>query len=45
MIAESERIVEKGLPEKIQEKFIIHASKHAFYNTSAIDLSKMANCE
>ena len=30
VVAESERIAEKGLPEEAQEKFIIRASTHAF---------------
>ena len=45
MVAESERIAEKGLPEEAQEKFIIRASKHAFYNTSPMDLSKMGQSD
>ncbi|WP_352257750.1 class I SAM-dependent DNA methyltransferase [Psychrobacter sp. TB55-MNA-CIBAN-0194] len=45
VVAESERIAEKGLPEEAQEKFIIRASKHAFYNTSPMDLSKMGQSD
>jgi type I restriction enzyme M protein len=45
VVAESERIAEKGLPEEVQEKFIIRASKHAFYNTSPMDLSKIGQSD
>lgn len=45
VVTESERIAEKGLPEEAQEKFIIRASKHAFYNTSPMDLSKMGQSD
>ncbi|MGE6795549.1 type I restriction-modification system subunit M [Psychrobacter okhotskensis] len=45
VVAESERIAEKGLPEEAQEKFIIRASTHAFYNTSPMDLSKMGQSD
>ncbi len=45
VVAESERIAEKGLPEEAQEKFIIRASKRPFYNTSPMDLSKMGQSD
>ncbi|MCD1278849.1 SAM-dependent DNA methyltransferase [Psychrobacter sp. CCUG 69069] len=45
VVAESERIADKGLPEEAQEKFIIRASKRPFYNTSPMDLSKMGQSD
>ena len=45
VLAESERIAEKGLPEEAQEKFIIRASKRPFYNISPMDLSKMGQSD
>ncbi|WP_201554496.1 type I restriction-modification system subunit M [Psychrobacter sp. 72-O-c] len=45
VVAESQRIAEMGLSEEAQEKFIIRASKHAFYNISPMDLSKMGQSD
>ncbi|MGE6439973.1 type I restriction-modification system subunit M [Psychrobacter sp. NPDC078409] len=45
VVAESQRIAEKGLPEEAQEKFIIRASKRPFYNISPMDLSKMGQSD
>lgn len=45
VVAESQRIAEKGLSEEAQEKFIIRASKRPFYNTSPMDLSKMGQSD
>ncbi|WP_286739890.1 type I restriction-modification system subunit M [Psychrobacter sp. UBA3068] len=45
VVAESQRIAEKGLPEEAQEKFIMRASKRPFYNTSPMDLSKMGQSD
>ena len=45
VVAESQRIAGMGLPEEAQEKFIIRASKHAFYNISPMDLSKMGQSD
>ena len=45
VVAENERIAEKGLSEEAQEKFLIRASKRAFYNISRINLSKMGQSD
>ena len=45
VVAESQRIAEMSLPEEAQEKFIIRASKRAFYNISPMDLSKMGQSD
>jgi len=45
VVAESQRIAGMDLPEEAQEKFIIRASKHAFYNISPMDLSKMGQSD
>lgn len=45
VVAESQRIAEKGLSEEAQEKFLIRASKRPFYNISPMDLSKMGQSD
>ena len=45
VVAESERIAEKGLSEEAQEKFLIRASKRPFYNISPMNLSKMGQSD
>ena len=45
VVAESQRIADKGLPEEAQERFLIRASKRPFYNTSPMDLSKMGQSD
>jgi type I restriction enzyme M protein len=45
VVAESQRIAGMDLPEEAQEQFIIRASKHAFYNISPMDLSKMGQSD
>ena len=45
VVAESERIAEKGLSEEAQEKFLIRASKRPFYNISRMNLSKMGQSD
>ncbi len=45
VVAESLRIAEMSLPEEAQEKFLIRASKRAFYNISPMDLSKMGQSD
>ena len=45
VVAENQRIAEKGLSEEAQESFLIRASKRPFYNTSPMDLSKMGQSD
>ena len=45
VVAENERIAEKGLSEEAQEKFLIRASKRPFYNISRMNLSKMGQSD
>ncbi|MES1964793.1 type I restriction-modification system subunit M [Psychrobacter sp. AH5] len=45
VVAESQRIADKGLKEEAQERFLLRVSKRPFYNISPMDLSKMGQSD
>lgn len=45
VVAKHDTIKDQGLPEEMQEKQLIRISKHAFYNTSPMNLSKMGQSD
>lgn len=45
VVAKHDTIKDGGLPEEMQEQQLIRVSKHSFYNTSPMNLSKMGQSD